>query len=91
MAYRIGATLTHQTRIEGYTTEAYFDGIDIHRDRWATEAEAEAAARKAYLGADGYGVGCTWEIVSEDEHECESVTTADGNGAYCAICGETLA
>lgn len=25
------------------------------------------------------------------EHECLSVTTPDGHGAYCAVCGETLA
>lgn len=26
-----------------------------------------------------------------DDHACESVTTPDGHGAYCRICGETLA
>jgi hypothetical protein len=25
------------------------------------------------------------------DHECGSVTTADGHGAFCRICGETLA
>jgi hypothetical protein len=29
--------------------------------------------------------------VDDHNHECESVTTADGHGAYCAHCGETLA
>jgi len=29
-------------------------------------------------------------IILSTDHACESVTTADGHGAYCRICGATM-
>ena len=31
------------------------------------------------------------EVAHAESHECVSVITSDGHGAYCSICGETIA
>lgn len=37
------------------------------------------------------GAGCAVAMVGEEaDHRCVSTATADGFGAYCSICGETL-
>jgi hypothetical protein len=61
-----------------------------------TEEEIMAAAPHRqpsfkFTMPDGREVEVEVYSSEDDGHACESVTTADGHGAYCRICGETLA
>jgi len=52
---------------------------------------------QAILNADPRTAGKTYDdllanaALETSEHEHESVTTPDGHGAYCRVCGDTLA
>lgn len=74
-------------------------------DYWQTEAYIEADMELVAAMDDippgfeypenahepcGECEACAVCKVSEDDHECVSVLTANGHGSYCRICGGSL-
>lgn len=57
---------------------------------FVSTAEAEPTAEELHAWAARMNQLSPW-VDPEGGHVCRSTTTPDGHGAYCAVCGETLA
>jgi len=63
----------------------YYRGWYYTRDVWVNGGRAETAESLERMG-------CHADLVDfTAQHDCVSISTADGHGAYCAICGTTVA
>lgn len=73
--------------------------LDYAMRRYLPASIAELRATVLEVcGWDAHDVDSTSELLlvladaqGVEQHECQSVTTADGRGAFCCLCGTTLA